>query len=65
MCSHSQKICHLLVQYLYVSEKHSYGQQNNPAAEKTVGSLAVAMRMQVSVPLFVDCTNVADLLLFL
>ncbi|XP_054485164.1 monofunctional C1-tetrahydrofolate synthase, mitochondrial isoform X1 [Agelaius phoeniceus] len=27
-------------------EKHSYGQQNNPAAEKTVGSLAVAMRMQ-------------------
>ncbi|XP_021396284.3 monofunctional C1-tetrahydrofolate synthase, mitochondrial isoform X2 [Lonchura striata] len=29
-----------------LSEKHSYGQQNNPAAEKTVGSLAVAMRMQ-------------------
>ncbi|NXP88719.1 C1TM protein, partial [Passerina amoena] len=28
------------------SEKHNYGQQNNPAAEKTVGSLAVAMRMQ-------------------
>ncbi|XP_026649955.2 monofunctional C1-tetrahydrofolate synthase, mitochondrial isoform X2 [Zonotrichia albicollis] len=27
-------------------EKHSYGQQNNPADEKTVGSLAVAMRMQ-------------------
>ncbi|NXP36250.1 C1TM protein, partial [Leiothrix lutea] len=29
-----------------LSEKHNYGQQNNPAAEKTVGSLAVAMRMQ-------------------
>ncbi|XP_072783038.1 monofunctional C1-tetrahydrofolate synthase, mitochondrial isoform X2 [Taeniopygia guttata] len=29
-----------------LSEKHSYGQQNSPAAEKTVGSLAVAMRMQ-------------------
>ncbi|NXH47726.1 C1TM protein, partial [Dicaeum eximium] len=29
-----------------LSEKHSYGQQNNPVAEKTVGSLAVAMRMQ-------------------
>ncbi|XP_068866767.1 monofunctional C1-tetrahydrofolate synthase, mitochondrial isoform X2 [Aphelocoma coerulescens] len=29
-----------------LSEKRSYGQQNNPAAEKTVGSLAVAMRMQ-------------------
>ncbi|NXM19257.1 C1TM protein, partial [Ploceus nigricollis] len=29
-----------------LSEKHSCGQQNNPAAEKTVGSLAVAMRMQ-------------------
>ncbi|NWH33597.1 C1TM protein, partial [Chloropsis hardwickii] len=29
-----------------LSEKHSYGQQKNPAAEKTVGSLAVAMRMQ-------------------
>ncbi|NXQ33227.1 C1TM protein, partial [Alaudala cheleensis] len=27
-------------------EKHNYGQQNNSAAEKTVGSLAVAMRMQ-------------------
>ncbi|NWY65544.1 C1TM protein, partial [Erithacus rubecula] len=29
-----------------LSEKHSCGQQNDPAAEKTVGSLAVAMRMQ-------------------
>ncbi|NXL69717.1 C1TM protein, partial [Leptocoma aspasia] len=29
-----------------LSEKHSYGQQNSPVAEKTVGSLAVAMRMQ-------------------
>ncbi|NXS16094.1 C1TM protein, partial [Mystacornis crossleyi] len=29
-----------------LSEKHNYGQQNNPAAEKAVGSLAVAMRMQ-------------------
>ncbi|NXP62097.1 C1TM protein, partial [Chloropsis cyanopogon] len=29
-----------------LAEKHSYGQQKNPAAEKTVGSLAVAMRMQ-------------------
>ncbi|NXO81299.1 C1TM protein, partial [Sitta europaea] len=29
-----------------LSEKHDYGQQKNPAAEKTVGSLAVAMRMQ-------------------
>ncbi|XP_032911463.1 monofunctional C1-tetrahydrofolate synthase, mitochondrial isoform X1 [Catharus ustulatus] len=29
-----------------LSEKHSHGQQNDPAAEKTVGSLAVAMRMQ-------------------
>ncbi|NXN00809.1 C1TM protein, partial [Sylvia borin] len=29
-----------------LSEKHNCGQQNNPAAEKTVGSLAVAMRMQ-------------------
>ncbi|NXB09592.1 C1TM protein, partial [Cnemophilus loriae] len=29
-----------------LSEKHDYGQQNNPAAEETVGSLAVAMRMQ-------------------
>ncbi|NWX65533.1 C1TM protein, partial [Promerops cafer] len=29
-----------------LSEKHIYGQQNNPAAEKTVGSLAAAMRMQ-------------------
>ncbi|NXL13960.1 C1TM protein, partial [Setophaga kirtlandii] len=27
-------------------EKHSYGQQNTAAAEKAVGSLAVAMRMQ-------------------
>uniref|UniRef100_A0A8U7MDH5 formate--tetrahydrofolate ligase n=1 Tax=Corvus moneduloides TaxID=1196302 RepID=A0A8U7MDH5_CORMO len=36
----------LSVQCLYFSEKHNYGQQNNPAAEKTVGSLAVAMRMQ-------------------
>ncbi|KAM4903247.1 monofunctional C1-tetrahydrofolate synthase, mitochondrial-like [Sylvia borin] len=43
-----------------LSEKHNCGQQNNPAAEKTVGSLAVAMRMQVSVPF-----NVVDLLLFL
>lgn len=59
-CSHSQKICDLLVQYLYFSGKHNYGQQNNPAAEKAVGSLAVAMRMQVSVPF-----NVVDLLLFL
>ncbi|XP_039915640.1 monofunctional C1-tetrahydrofolate synthase, mitochondrial isoform X1 [Hirundo rustica] len=29
-----------------LSDKHNDGQQNNPAAEKTVGSLAVAMRMQ-------------------
>ncbi|NXE96330.1 C1TM protein, partial [Menura novaehollandiae] len=29
-----------------LSEKHNYCQQNNPAAEKTVGSLAIAMRMQ-------------------
>ncbi|NXP18307.1 C1TM protein, partial [Scytalopus superciliaris] len=29
-----------------LSEKCSHGQQNNPAAENTVGSLAVAMRMQ-------------------
>ncbi|XP_005518698.2 PREDICTED: monofunctional C1-tetrahydrofolate synthase, mitochondrial [Pseudopodoces humilis] len=29
-----------------LSEKHNCGQQNNPAAEKTVGSLVVAMRMQ-------------------
>ncbi|NWX32971.1 C1TM protein, partial [Notiomystis cincta] len=29
-----------------LSEKCKYGQQNIPAAEKTVGSLAVAMRMQ-------------------
>ncbi|NXU44751.1 C1TM protein, partial [Drymodes brunneopygia] len=29
-----------------VSEKCNTGQQNDPAAEKTVGSLAVAMRMQ-------------------
>ncbi|NXY01009.1 C1TM protein, partial [Pteruthius melanotis] len=29
-----------------LSEKRNYGQQNSPAAEKTVGSLAVAMRMQ-------------------
>ncbi|NWV20895.1 C1TM protein, partial [Origma solitaria] len=29
-----------------LSEKHYYGQQNNPATEKSVGSLAVAMRMQ-------------------
>ncbi|XP_010019202.1 PREDICTED: monofunctional C1-tetrahydrofolate synthase, mitochondrial-like, partial [Nestor notabilis] len=33
--------CHDLL-----SEKHSYGQQNNHAAENTVGSLAIAMRMQ-------------------
>uniref|UniRef100_A0A8C3RDJ2 formate--tetrahydrofolate ligase n=1 Tax=Cyanoderma ruficeps TaxID=181631 RepID=A0A8C3RDJ2_9PASS len=36
----------LSAKYLYFSEEHNYGQQNNPAAEKTVGSLAVAMRMQ-------------------
>ncbi|NWV42909.1 C1TM protein, partial [Grantiella picta] len=29
-----------------LSEKHNYGQQNSPATEKSVGSLAVAMRMQ-------------------
>lgn len=29
-----------------LSEKHNYGQQNNHAAENTVGSLAIAMRMQ-------------------
>ncbi|NXT46255.1 C1TM protein, partial [Pluvianellus socialis] len=29
-----------------LSEKHSYDQQNNHAAENTVGSLAIAMRMQ-------------------
>ncbi|NWW70909.1 C1TM protein, partial [Climacteris rufus] len=29
-----------------LSEKHNSGQQNNPAAEKAVGSLAIAMRMQ-------------------
>ncbi|XP_075269907.1 monofunctional C1-tetrahydrofolate synthase, mitochondrial isoform X2 [Opisthocomus hoazin] len=29
-----------------LSEKHSYGQQNNHAAENAVGSLAIAMRMQ-------------------
>ncbi|NXD34543.1 C1TM protein, partial [Copsychus sechellarum] len=29
-----------------LSEKQNSGQQNDPAAEKTVGSLAVAMRMQ-------------------
>ncbi|NWW07130.1 C1TM protein, partial [Oreocharis arfaki] len=29
-----------------LSEKCNHGQQNNPAAEKTIGSLAVAMRMQ-------------------
>ncbi|KAF1431028.1 Monofunctional C1-tetrahydrofolate synthase, mitochondrial, partial [Eudyptula minor] len=29
-----------------LSEKHNYGRQNNHAAENTVGSLAIAMRMQ-------------------
>ncbi|KAF1590694.1 Monofunctional C1-tetrahydrofolate synthase, mitochondrial, partial [Eudyptes moseleyi] len=29
-----------------LSEKHSYGRQNNHAAENAVGSLAIAMRMQ-------------------
>ncbi|NXR00472.1 C1TM protein, partial [Sagittarius serpentarius] len=29
-----------------LSEKHTYGQQNNHAAENAVGSLAIAMRMQ-------------------
>ncbi|KAJ7411050.1 Monofunctional C1-tetrahydrofolate synthase, mitochondrial [Willisornis vidua] len=29
-----------------LSEKCNYGQQNNPAVENTVGSLAIAMRMQ-------------------
>ncbi|NXL01912.1 C1TM protein, partial [Mesembrinibis cayennensis] len=29
-----------------LSEKHSYGQENNHAAENAVGSLAIAMRMQ-------------------
>ncbi|NXL44137.1 C1TM protein, partial [Podilymbus podiceps] len=29
-----------------LSEEHNYGQQNNHAAENTVGSLAIAMRMQ-------------------
>ncbi|NXN67184.1 C1TM protein, partial [Himantopus himantopus] len=29
-----------------LSEKHNYDQQNNHAAENTVGSLAIAMRMQ-------------------
>lgn len=59
-CSHSQKPCDLLVKYLYFSEKRNCGQQNDSAAEKTLGSLAVAMRMQVSVP-----SSVVDLLLFL
>ncbi|XP_062344850.1 monofunctional C1-tetrahydrofolate synthase, mitochondrial [Cinclus cinclus] len=32
-----------------LSEKHNYGQQNNPGAGKSIGSLAVAMRMQNTV----------------
>lgn len=59
-CSHSQKLCDLLVQYFYFTEKHNYGQQNNHAAENAVGSLAIAMRMQVSVT-----SNIVNLLLFL
>lgn len=48
------------MQYFYFTEKHNYDQQNNPAAEHTVGSLAIAMRMQVSVT-----SNIVNSLLFL
>lgn len=48
------------MQYFYFTERHNYSQQNNRAAENAVGSLAIAMRMQVSAT-----SNITDLLLFL